>query len=73
MSRYLVNSCICHRRDFTEIKEHAKEKGYTQIEELQAEDFCSCSCGLCIPYVKMVLKTGETEFEPGAPYKNKAS
>lgn len=71
MSSFLVSKCICHDRSFTEIKEHARQSGFTKIEELQAEDYCSCSCGLCIPYIEMMFETGETEFEPGAYYKRK--
>lgn len=71
MSQFLVNKCICHSRDFSEIKERIEEKNYTTIDELQAEDFCSCSCGLCVPYIELMFKTGETEFEPGAYYKRK--
>ena len=69
MSRYLVNRCICHSRTFTEIKNHANENDFTRVKELQADNFCSCGCGLCIPYIERMFETGETEFEPGAYYK----
>jgi NAD(P)H-nitrite reductase large subunit len=69
MSRYLVNRCICHSRSFKEIKAYAEESGITSVEELQAEDFCSCGCGLCIPYIELMFETGDTKFEPGAYYK----
>jgi NAD(P)H-nitrite reductase large subunit len=72
MSQFLVSKCICHKRDFTEVKEYAEANDYATVEELQADDFCSCSCGLCIPYIHLMFKTGETEFEPGAYYKRKA-
>lgn len=65
-----VRKCICHNRDFTEVKKYAEQKGYTTVEELQADRFCSCSCGLCVPYIRLMLKTGETEFDPRAPYRN---
>lgn len=64
-----VSRCICHNRDFAEVKKYAEEKGYSTVEELQADRFCSCGCGLCIPYVELMLETGETEFDPRAPYK----
>lgn len=70
MSRFLVSKCICHSREFAEIKEYAEEHGLTSVEELQSEKFCSCGCGLCIPYIDLMFKTGETEFKPGAHYKN---
>lgn len=71
MSQYAVDKCICHSRKFSEIKERAEEESYSTIEELQAEDFCSRGCGLCIPYIELMFETGETEFEPGAYYKRK--
>ncbi len=73
MSSYLVNRCICHEHTFVEIKEYAEEQGYTNLEDLQIDNFCSNGCRMCAPYVEMVLKTGETEFEPGAYYKRKVN
>jgi len=69
MSRYKINKCICHKRSFNEILEYARNNNYSEIEELKDDKFCSCSCGLCVPYVKLMLETGETEFEPGAYYR----
>lgn len=71
MSEFTVNRCICHERSFEEIKEYANEQGYTSVEDLQIDDFCSNGCRICLPYVEMVLETGETAFEPGAYYKRK--
>lgn len=73
MSRYLVNRCICHSRSFKEVKDYAEENDITSIGQLQADDFCSCGCGLCIPYIELMFETGETEFEPGAYYKRKTN
>lgn len=70
MSKYIVSKCICHARDFSDIKEYAEEMGLSSVKELQAKQFCSCGCGLCIPYLELMFETGETEFEPGAYYKN---
>lgn len=71
MSRFLVTECICHSRKFSEIKEYAQENDLNTVEELQSEKFCSCGCGLCIPYIDLMFETGGTEFEPGAHYKRK--
>lgn len=60
-----VDRCLCHRITFLEIKEIAEEKGYETIEELQAAGVSSTSCKLCLPYVKILLKTGKTSFKPG--------
>lgn len=69
MSKYVVSKCICHNRAFSEIKEYAGEQGYSTVEELQSDKYCSCSCGLCIPYIQMMFETGRTEFAPGEFYK----
>lgn len=66
MSKYTVKKCICHKRTFQEIKEYAHDNGYQEVAELQADKYCSCQCGFCVPYVEMMLDTGETTFEPGA-------
>lgn len=66
-----VTKCICHNRSFGEIKKYATEQDISSVEELINRDYCSCGCGLCTPYVEMVLETGETEFTPGAYYRKK--
>jgi len=65
-----VTKCICHSRTFKEVKEYARENDISTIEELRNQKYCSCGCGLCSPYVEMVLETGETEFTPGAYYRS---
>lgn len=70
MSQFLVTKCICHSRKFSEIKEYAEANNFKTVGELQRQNFCSCGCGLCIPYIDLMFETGETEFEPGAYYKS---
>lgn len=69
MSTQAVTRCICHDRSFVEIKKYAEEHDVSTLEELQIKKYCSCGCGLCSPYVELMLKTGKTIFEPGAFYK----
>ncbi len=66
-----ITRCICHSRTFDEVKAYAEEHGLTSVNELENHNFCSNSCGLCVPYVKVLLKTGQTEFSPGEPYRNR--
>lgn len=66
-----VTECICHGRDFEEIKQYAHQNNITAIDVLQDFNYCSNSCGLCEPYVEIVLKTGQTVFEPGEPFRKK--
>ncbi len=58
-----VDRCVCHERLFTEILAIARERGL-DLEGLQREEVCSCGCGLCGPYVELMLETGRTEIEP---------
>lgn len=72
MALNTVTKCICHKRTFEEIKGYALKNGYTRVEQLQKDKICSCSCGLCIPYVEITLATGQTEFQPGEPSRKKS-
>lgn len=56
-----VDRCVCHRVTFVALKEMAAENG-GGIDELSAATGCSTSCGLCRPYVLLMLKTGRTSF-----------
>lgn len=66
-----VTKCICHDRSFEEVKKYARQHELNTVEELQERKFCSCGCRMCAPYVELVLATGETSFEPRAPYQRK--
>lgn len=71
MARNKVTRCICHKHSFEEVKRYASEHQLTSVDQLQEHDFCSNSCGLCAPYVEVLLETGQTEFRPGEPYRKK--
>jgi bacterioferritin-associated ferredoxin len=66
MSGYQVNRCICHQRTFETLKEMAEEQELESVEELQQQRLCGCGCGLCVPYLRLMFKTGKTAFDPGA-------
>jgi len=71
MARNKVTKCICHDRSFEEAKEYADRHDITTVDEIQSHDYCSNSCQLCAPYVEIMLKTGQTEFSPGEPFRKK--
>jgi len=66
-----VDRCICHDVTLAEIKSVAvsirAELGDCgedeMIERLCDREGCGTVCGLCKPYVKLMLRTGRTEFE----------
>lgn len=60
-----INRCICHDITFVEIKEIAAGQNLSTIEELRQEKICSTQCKLCEPYIREMLRTGRTSFEPG--------
>ncbi len=59
-----VNRCVCHRRTFEKLLEYAREENITTADELVERRFCGCGCGLCIPYIKLMLRTGKVSFNP---------
>ena len=65
-----VNRCICHDVSFRDIKETASEKGIYSLEQLREEGICSTQCKLCEPYIREMLRTGQTSFEPGLFFKS---
>lgn len=73
MAQNKVTRCICHDHSFEEIKAYAEEHGLSSVDELQDHNFCSNSCGLCAPYIEVVLETGQIEFAPGEPFRKKNS
>lgn len=60
-----VDRCICHDISFIEIKQIAKERGFTSLEEIQEARVSSTNCKMCEPYIRAMLKTGKTSFMPG--------
>ncbi len=66
-----VDRCICYEITFSEIKEIARERGLTSVEELQENRIACANCKLCIPFVKLMFETGETIFERRDRYRKK--
>lgn len=65
MSTKTVTRCVCHDRQFTELKQIAFVKKIRSVDEFMALRISSCGCGLCRPYISKMLRTGETSFAPG--------
>ncbi len=60
--RICIDRCVCHGRTFGEIKQMASAAGDTTLESLRQRGVCGAGCGRCHPYVKLMLRTGETVF-----------
>lgn len=58
-----VRQCVCYPYTFLELKILARENGWKQVEDITRAVGCGGGCGLCRPYLALMLKTGETAFE----------
>jgi bacterioferritin-associated ferredoxin len=66
----LVSRCICRDAPFAGLLIQARASGWS-LDDLIRETGCGAQCGLCRPYLRRMLQTGETEFyqlltDPGA-------
>ena len=57
----LVSRCICRNTPFAELLARAQARGWS-LEELIKQTGCGAQCGLCRPYLRRMLRTGETVF-----------
>jgi bacterioferritin-associated ferredoxin len=57
----LVSGCICKATSFEELYARATAEGW-ELVALMRETGCGAQCGLCRPYLRRMLRTGETEF-----------
>jgi len=62
-----VYMCMCYPTTFEEIKEIAEEKRWKTVDDIGDGLGCGTGCGLCRPYLALMLQTGETEFEALLP------
>ncbi len=62
-----VDRCVCHSVPFTELKKLA-DAGMRTIDELSERTACCTGCGMCEPYVRLMLRTGETSFPVLPPH-----
>lgn len=56
-----VDRCVCFDVSFERLKRHADAAG-ADFDRLQERFGCGRGCGLCIPYIRRMLETGETSI-----------
>jgi NAD(P)H-nitrite reductase large subunit len=56
-----VDRCVCHRVTFDRLLEETTRVG-RDISALKKATGCCTGCGMCKPYVIMMLRTGRTVF-----------
>ncbi len=54
-----VNRCICHDVAFSRLKDVAARVG-PDLDTLSRETGCGTGCGMCVPYIIYMLRTGKT-------------
>ncbi len=57
----LVSRCICMRFPFDRLLPLARAEGW-DLAAVMRETGCGDQCGLCRPYLRRMLRTGQTEF-----------
>ena len=57
----LVSRCICRDVTFDALLPRARASNWT-LADLILETGCGGQCGLCRPYLREMLRTGQTAF-----------
>ena len=57
-----IDRCLCFGKPFAELAEVAARTGAGSVAELQQHALFGRKCRLCHPYVRRMLRTGETVF-----------
>ncbi len=57
-----IERCVCSDRTFAELRAIAGAADARTIDELQRRVEFGRGCGLCRPYVRRMLRTGEVVF-----------
>lgn len=57
-----IDRCYCFDRRFSDLKKEAELTGATTVEQLLKGSDFGRKCRLCHPYVRRMLRTGETVF-----------
>ena len=56
-----IDRCVCYDTPFKEIVKRARAEEWT-VEDIVRILGCGSGCGMCKPYLREALKTGQTEF-----------
>ena len=56
-----VDRCVCFDVTLETMRDYARAHEST-FEDLRSRFGCGRGCGLCVPYVQLMLETGRTRF-----------
>lgn len=57
----LVTGCICKSTSFEVLHAQAAAENWN-LADIMRETGCGAGCGLCRPYLRRMLRTGQTRF-----------
>lgn len=57
-----IDRCFCFGQTFADLHAIAEATGAQSVAELQERALFGRKCALCHPYVRRMLRTGETVF-----------
>lgn len=61
MTSLCIDRCVCRQVPFSELLPQARTAGW-DLADLIRETGCGATCGLCRPYLRAMLGTGQTAF-----------
>jgi NAD(P)H-nitrite reductase large subunit len=61
-----VDRCVCNDVTFSWLA-HLAAEGDATLESLTDQTSCGTGCGMCIPYIEAMLRTGMTSFRVLSP------
>ncbi len=56
-----IDRCYCHQVLFRDLKVLAETTG-AGLDQLCEQTKCGTGCGLCLPYLRVMLATGKTDL-----------
>jgi bacterioferritin-associated ferredoxin len=56
-----IDRCVCKDVSFEKLKSFAESR-CCGLEQIELEFGCGSGCALCVPYIRLMLKTGQTSF-----------
>jgi bacterioferritin-associated ferredoxin len=62
----LVSRCICRNTAFADLLPRARAASWS-LADLIRETGCGGQCGLCRPYLREMLRSGQTDFHELLP------
>ncbi|QDU32304.1 hypothetical protein KS4_03360 [Poriferisphaera corsica] len=57
-----IDRCLCYKRLFADLSEKMNRRGLS-LEQVMQETSVGSGCGLCVPYLYEMRRTGQVAFD----------